>query len=375
MSDSREPATNSPKYREVKVSVPFPSAANPVIHLAGILAQHEPLDASPTGSQNDVSGHRQARPLALIMHGVLCHKNQSYHPLLARSLPIDSFRFDFRGNAESPLLPDQEWDMASFGSDVQDINAVLDYLGAQYGYRCDLLAGHSRGSLVGWKWFAETYDTNGQLKSPASNPHLPSSPPLWASLGGRWRMERIHDRDKIYAPSFEEQGFYEWKVDVNRKAVSVRIYPASVQAFSEHPAGDHARGFPASTPCLLIHGTEDETVPCADVGYYLNSLTSRPDRVRSAAALVQRSEGPLTQMHLVEGGNHMLRGKYQEVVDSITTWYRSHRQAQTSSASPGLPASGDQLALEAKQEKDVMERSWQDSNVHVRGGSADTSKL
>lgn len=365
--------TKSPNYREVKVFVPFPSAANPQIRIAGILAQHDPLDPLTIGAKAN------PRPLALITHGVLAHKNQCYHPLLAQSLPIDSFRFDFRGNDETPELPGQEWDMASYGKDIEDMDAVLAHLASEYGYRCDLIIGHSRGSLVGWKWFAEHYGQSGKLKegldSSSLSSSLPASPPLWVSLGGRWRMERIHDRDSIYNPAFAERGYYEWNVTVNRKPKSVRIYPESVRAFAEYPIHSYAADFPAASPCLLLHGTSDETVPCADVGYYLNLLNGRADRVQAAA-----TNTALTQVHLVEGGNHMFRGKYQEVVDIITNWYRSQRPSvgtavyqdgdsntAATAASTSGTESGDQLALEAKQEGDVLEKSWQRSTVKTDG--------
>lgn len=346
----------------MKVFVPFPSATNPIIHLIGVLAQHEPLDPSPA---NGNSRSAENRPLALMMHGVLSHKNQSYHPLLAQTLPIDSFRFDFRGNDESPLFPGQEWDMASFDCDVEDIDAVLAYLSDHYGYHCDLLIGHSRGSLVGWKWFAKKYGSAGMLLQDSSSSFLPAEPPLWVSLGGRWRMERIHDRDNIYNPAFKEKGYYEWNAKVNRKAVSVRIHPPNVQAFNDHPAADFCSAFPASTPCILIHGTEDETVPCADVAYYLNILMSRNDRVASSAKN-GGAAGSLTQVHLVEGGNHMLRGKYREVVDVITNWYRSQRPFLAKKIYRGADDlqqdnTGSQFASAANHRDDILERSWQRS--------------
>ena len=39
-----------------------------------------------------------------------------------------------------------------------DLQAVVDYLKATYGYVIDLLVGHSRGSIVGFRWLATTDD-------------------------------------------------------------------------------------------------------------------------------------------------------------------------------------------------------------------------
>jgi len=39
-----------------------------------------------------------------------------------------------------------------------DIQAVVDYLKATYGYVIELLVGHSRGSIVAFRWLATTED-------------------------------------------------------------------------------------------------------------------------------------------------------------------------------------------------------------------------
>lgn len=95
--------------------------------------------------------------------------------------------------------------MSRFGDDVDDVEAVLEYLLRGYGYELALLVGHSRGSLGGWKWFAEK--ARGR-RGGGEDGRLP----LWVSLGGRWDMSRIHDRDELYREQFEKQGFYIWKV-------------------------------------------------------------------------------------------------------------------------------------------------------------------
>lgn len=110
--DSRLPTIESVKrvimssqeYDETKLSIPFPSASSPTTHLSGIL--HQKKQPSQPTSQ---AGPR-TRPLVLILHGVLAHKDQTYHRLLAKRLDVDSLRFDFRGNGESG----GEWGMADY---------------------------------------------------------------------------------------------------------------------------------------------------------------------------------------------------------------------------------------------------------------------
>jgi pimeloyl-ACP methyl ester carboxylesterase len=40
--------------------------------------------------------------------------------------------------------------------DIEDMNAVVSYLKATYGYEIELIVGHSRGSLVGLRWVSTT---------------------------------------------------------------------------------------------------------------------------------------------------------------------------------------------------------------------------
>lgn len=206
--------SSSSQRKETEIKIPFPSRSDHKIDLAGILSQHDP------------SSSASRRPLALILHGVLSHKSQSFHPLLASSLPIDSLRFDFRGNADSPLLEGQEWDMAGFHEDCRDLDAVVEWMEEEYGYQVEAIIGHSRGSLIGWKWMSEAYgDDNAQGDGAVDDEERRwiqtrrqrgagsgRAPPAWVSLCGRWNMDRIHDRDQVYAEQFKDKGFFEWKV-------------------------------------------------------------------------------------------------------------------------------------------------------------------
>lgn len=54
----------------------------------------------------------------------------------------------------------------------------------------------------------------------------------------------------------------------------------------------------------------------------------------------------------------MLRGKYDEVVAVVKQWYEAQRAGRGTTA-----ADGPQMALEAQQEGDVLERSWNESGA------------
>ena len=42
--------------------------------------------------------------------------------------------------------------MGAFVNDVEDIEAVVEYLTSQFGYIIDLLIGHSRGVVAAFRW-------------------------------------------------------------------------------------------------------------------------------------------------------------------------------------------------------------------------------
>lgn len=154
-------SSSSSDHVETKIRIPFPSASDPQLYIVGILAQK----SSQIIEQSSSKGN--PRPLALILHGVLAHKDQAYHKALAKLLPIDSFRFDFRANGESS--EGSEWHMSNFEEDWKDLDRVWEYLREEYGYVLDLVVGHSRGSLGGWGWFATRFGSEASSSSSSSS--------------------------------------------------------------------------------------------------------------------------------------------------------------------------------------------------------------
>lgn len=69
------------------------------------------------------------------------------------------------------------------------------------------------------------------------------------------------DLDSIYKPSFEAQGFHEWKVNVARKLVVGRIYPQDMDEFASWDTSLVWDKFPNNTHVLTLHGLKDQTVP------------------------------------------------------------------------------------------------------------------
>ena len=75
-----------------------------------------------------------------------------------------------RGNHESGGV----WGFGNLTDDVEDIQIVVDYLKGSYGYVVDLVIGHSRGSIVSFRWLSNSLD--GRKVS------------AFINLSGRYRM-------------------------------------------------------------------------------------------------------------------------------------------------------------------------------------------
>ncbi|KIJ54913.1 hypothetical protein M422DRAFT_24793 [Sphaerobolus stellatus SS14] len=262
----------------------IPHPDDPNCKIAGDLEQLEP--DLPT----------RGRPVALILHGVMGHKDYLFQKRLAKKLPMDSFRFDFRGNHETPGT----WNMSAFGNDIADVDAVVKFLHNELGYKVDMVIGHSRGAIVAFKWTCSTPE--GRAIS------------YFVNCSGRHRMERMRSRNVVYGPKIEEQGFYEWKVIVARKEKIGKIFAGDVERFASWDTSYVWDQFPQDTHALTVHGLADDVVPPYDAILYARALSARKPGTHT--------------LHMVEDGNHNFTGKYDEVNDTIVEWLNQARRGE-----------------------------------------------
>jgi uncharacterized alpha/beta hydrolase family protein len=68
--------------------------------------------------------------------------------------------------------------MAKIPNDVDDIQAVVDYLAKNYGYETTVIVGHSRGSIAGFRWMCTSKDAT-KVQG-------------YVNASGRYRMEASH---------------------------------------------------------------------------------------------------------------------------------------------------------------------------------------
>jgi len=271
-----------------KLYIAHPDENN--ISIVGVLEQH--LSNQTT----------KGRKIALILHGSFGHKDYLFQKRLAHRLPIDSFRFDFRGNHETG----GDFKQGRINEDIVDLQVVVEYLKSNFGYKIDMLIGHSRGSIVALYWICKSED--GRRVSAVVN------------VSGRYRMPLIYERFqrmKNWQSDIDTKGYYEWHVAVARKPTIGRIYLKDLQDFMSWDTSIVWNEFPAHVDVLSIHGIQDQTVPVYDALIY-------------ARALADRSPGT-HNLHLVEGADHNFTERQDETVDTILEWWQMQQRGQLKS--------------------------------------------
>ncbi|KAL1743670.1 Alpha/Beta hydrolase protein [Schizophyllum fasciatum] len=256
--------------------------------IAGVLEQTEEGAAATEG--------RQIALVATHCDGAKMHKDYLYQKRLARELPLDSYRFDFRGNHETPGT----WRAGELEEDVQDLAAVVAFLRSRYGYRIALLVGHSRGAIVGFRWMCtapEAREVDG-----------------FVNVSGRYRMEVYSPAVQAWQREIAKTGSAIWRPVVARRQLALRVTSADIAAFVAFDTSLVRTRFPAHADVLSVHGLADTTVPPYDAVIY-------------ARALGGRTPGTHT-LHLMEGAGHNFEGRTEELVNDIVRWWYLRSRGQ-----------------------------------------------
>ncbi|KAI1789589.1 ectomycorrhiza-regulated esterase [Ganoderma leucocontextum] len=267
---------NKTSKKTTKIAVPH--TAQQGIAIAGVLEQVAPGEST------------RGRKIALILHGSMGHKDYLFQKRLALSLPIDSFRFDFRGNHETP----GPWVFAGFSEDVTDLEVVVAYLQKEYGYAVDMLVGHSRGSVTSLLWLCKHRDDDAKAVT------------RYVNVCGRYRMEKVYDHSHSHKEELERQGFIEQRAMVARKPFVVRVRKEDYEAFASVDTSIVWTQFPAHIDVLTLQGLRDAVVPPYDAFIY-------------ARAYGARTPGTHT-LRYVEDADHNFTGMPEEVVDTVLEW-------------------------------------------------------
>ncbi|PIL22565.1 hypothetical protein GSI_15254 [Ganoderma sinense ZZ0214-1] len=267
---------NNTSKQTTKIAIPH--TAQPGIAIVGVLEQVAPQE--PT----------RGRKIALILHGSMGHKDYLFQKRLALGLPIDSFRFDFRGNHETPGT----WVFAGFPEDVIDLEVVVEYLKKEYGYVVDMLVGHSRGSVVSLMWLCKHKERDATTVT------------RYVNVSGRYRMETVSDIMRLHQEQLDRQGFVELRATVARKPFVARARKEDYDAFASIDTSIAWTQFPAHIDVLSLHGLRDTVVPPYDAFIYARIYGSRTPGTHT--------------LRYVEEADHNFSGMPEEVVDTVIEW-------------------------------------------------------
>lgn len=154
------------------------------------------------------------RRIALVLHGLLAHKNQCYHRALAQALTIDSYRFDFRGNGDTG----GDWTMGNLDNDVRDLATVVRHLHHELGYVVELIVGHSRGSMISWLYLSKE---ERELQEDGGRGWVPRL----VVVSGRWVMANVLKTYARFLEGFQKEGFYKWQITSAGKKREYIVWP------------------------------------------------------------------------------------------------------------------------------------------------------
>ena len=218
--------------------------------------------------------------MAIIFHGFTANRNTSLLREIANSLRdenIASVRFDFNGHGDS----DGKFENMTVLNEIEDANAILNYVKTDPHVRNIYLVGHSQGGVVA-SMLAGLYPDlikKVVLLAPAAT--LKGDALEGNTQGVTYNPDHIPDR--LPFKDLTLGGFY------LRIAQQLPIYEVSAQF---------------TKPVCLIHGTDDTVVS--------------PNASKKYDQIYQNST-----LHLIEGADHCFSDSYQKNAVNLTTdFYR-----------------------------------------------------
>nr|3QM1_A Chain A, Cinnamoyl esterase [Lactobacillus johnsonii] len=214
--------------------------------------------------------------MAIIFHGFTANRNTSLLREIANSLRdenIASVRFDFNGHGDS----DGKFENMTVLNEIEDANAILNYVKTDPHVRNIYLVGHAQGGVVA-SMLAGLYPDlikKVVLLAPAAT--LKGDALEGNTQGVTYNPDHIPDR--LPFKDLTLGGFY------LRIAQQLPIYEVSAQF---------------TKPVCLIHGTDDTVVS--------------PNASKKYDQIYQNST-----LHLIEGADHCFSDSYQKNAVNLTT--------------------------------------------------------
>ncbi|CAG8600599.1 15222_t:CDS:10 [Funneliformis mosseae] len=228
--------------------------------------------------------------VGIICHGAQAHKNFSFQPELAKELPFDSYRFDFRGSGESDFI---SIDYGNAKDEIEDIDTVVKYLENEYGYQLYAIISHSLGNIATYQ-----YATNLNRNIP----HL-------VAISARYYFNSLLKfYPKEYMKKFKNDGF---KIDEHKFDGQIKRIMTTYDSFLNFISIDMSfvHNLPESTSVLITHGSDDEFTPTDDAATYKNII-------------------PNNTLKIIMGANHAYTNHSNELISLITEYFSNEFQSK-----------------------------------------------
>lgn len=222
-------------------------------------------------------------PMVILMHGFMAKQTSHPIPALAKALAKEgiasiSFDFDAHGRSEGRFI-----DM-TISSEIADAEAVFNYVcGLKY-VSSIALAGHSQGGVVSGMLAGKL---NGNARKPVCLVLLaPAAVLKDDAIKGQCMFSHYNAADP---PEYVNVMFHKLGRKFILEAQKLPIYETSAEY---------------DGPVCLIHGTKDKIVPVNYSEKY-------------------HSVYPGSQLHIIDGENHFLSKKKDEVISIASSFIKS----------------------------------------------------
>ncbi|WFC98383.1 dTMP kinase [Malassezia yamatoensis] len=239
--------------------------------------------------------HTRGRPLAIFVHGMASHKNGIIFRPLAEQIDIDSYRYDQRGEGETP----GEWTNGAYDLYADELNHIVQYLEHRFGYVVKLFICHSRGCAI-------TYGYVGKYLSQGSR----QPPAQMVMMSGRFDMRRAYELLPELDTHFNDKGYVERHLRFKNGTRTVHMTRQDFINGCEFPTPKYVKCVPPSVQVYILHGTSDQIVPMIDSASFVNVLTAQTGR-----------QPGTVRLDLLEGCDHNYSGNFRSMVtEQILQW-------------------------------------------------------